>query len=390
MLDLDVQPARSLGNEYWEFILGMPLYQAIALIKSQDDLLKNIQLMYNQHNALANDIVLDLAQDCIRLHFDSYLQRLKVIEVYDMSKIKLKYLNEYFNSPSTLPTITQIDNCFGATHPAKYNADKTIFSLNFRGLTFIFKILDGSSYETSPVVTSLFIYSGQSLTDAIVPSIPSSCFYAGLYLEKFDGDRLMQAADEASPYSSIHYATILQEINFGDTTQDVISKIGSPSRMHYKDYDKMKIHCPKKHNMCYNTSDYFFNYLNYGVDILFDARTHVVKKLVMHTNFPNHFNFNIYYRCHFQIPLSVSRNLSSFDSDELVLNNNFITFDTKWSSVMKYLITPHTKPVVRNRMYDNQLFREIHCFGCNEFIFEVMSCDQIASVTVYQPSKDNK
>ena len=33
-------------------------------------------------------------------------------------------------------------------------------------------------------------------------------------------------------------------------------------------------------------ADYLYNYFNHGVDVVFDGRAHVVKKLVLHTNIP--------------------------------------------------------------------------------------------------------
>jgi len=41
-------------------------------------------------------------------------------------------------------------------------------------------------------------------------------------------------------------------------------------------------------------------------DILFDARTNAAKKFVLHTNYPGHYNFNSYHRCHFQLPIQPS------------------------------------------------------------------------------------
>jgi len=40
--------------------------------------------------------------------------------------------------------------------------------------------------------------------------------------------------------------------------------------------------------------DYFFNYFDLGIDILFDGVTNVVKKFILHTNFPSHYDFNRY------------------------------------------------------------------------------------------------
>lgn len=45
-----------------------------------------------------------------------------------------------FNSPEILPSIEQIEHSFGATHPGVYDADKQVFMLNFRGLSFYFPV----------------------------------------------------------------------------------------------------------------------------------------------------------------------------------------------------------------------------------------------------------
>jgi hypothetical protein len=40
--------------------------------------------------------------------------------------------------------------------------------------------------------------------------------------------------------------------------------------------------------------DYFFNFFDLGIDLLFDARCHSVRKMVLHTNCPEHADFNDY------------------------------------------------------------------------------------------------
>ena len=43
-----------------------------------------------------------------------------------------------FNCPEVSPTIEQIDQSFGATHPGVYDGEKQVFTLTFRGLSFEF------------------------------------------------------------------------------------------------------------------------------------------------------------------------------------------------------------------------------------------------------------
>lgn len=42
------------------------------------------------------DLIIDLSEDGVLLRFDSATQRLKLIEIYDVSKIQLTYLSTMF------------------------------------------------------------------------------------------------------------------------------------------------------------------------------------------------------------------------------------------------------------------------------------------------------
>ncbi|CAL8234022.1 unnamed protein product [Arctogadus glacialis] len=91
--------------------------------------------------------------------------------------------------------------------------------------------------------------------------------------------------------------SVERKIFFGDSCQDVMALSARQTKSFYKSEDKVPSKC----------NDYFFNYFPLGVDILFDSTTHLVKKFVLHTNFPGHYNFNIYHRCDFRIPLVIKK-----------------------------------------------------------------------------------
>lgn len=75
--------------------------------------------------------------------------------------------------------------------------------------------------------------------------------------------------------------------------------------MFFKSEDKMKIHSPSAHRRVQSKrSDFFFNYFTLGIDVLFDARTQRAKKIILHTNYPGHYNFNMYHRCEFNLQLA--------------------------------------------------------------------------------------
>ncbi|KAG7300806.1 hypothetical protein JYU34_015141, partial [Plutella xylostella] len=173
MLDLEIVPERSLGCDSWEFVLGMHFSQSVAIIQSQVGTIRGVQVLYSDQNPLAVDLVINMPLDGVRLIFDPVAQRLKMIEVYNMKLVKLRYSGMCFNSPEIAPSIEQVEHCFGATHPGLYDSQRHLFALNFRGLSFYFpvdsKFQPGYAHGlgslqfpngASPVVARTTIYHG--------------------------------------------------------------------------------------------------------------------------------------------------------------------------------------------------------------------------------------
>ncbi|KAH6936861.1 hypothetical protein HPB50_023803 [Hyalomma asiaticum] len=417
MLELDVVPEKSLGNESWELVLGMAFSQVVHILQQQFRIIKGVQIIYNEQCPLDSDLVILLSEDGIRLSFDSSSQRLKVIEVTDMSKVKLTYCGSTFCSPEVLPTRQQIDDCFGATHPGEYDASQQMFVLHFRGLSFSFLAdskckLDaalGSSPTgqlpngSSPLVSRMAIYYGNSLADTRPPPLPLCCFGNQSFLEGLEvlreGDTtlgvrltLLTEAYETSRLSGPIQKKLTRCVHFGDSVQDVVWALGSPNKVFYKEEDKMKIHAQDSHRLlAARASDYFYNYFTLGMDVLFDAQRHVVKKIVLQSNYPGHFNFQQYYRCPFRLRLKLpptpeQRRATLVDvasEDE----GHVVTAFTKWDELQERLVKASERPVVLNRTSSTNTtnpFGSTYCYGYQDIIFEVMRNKHIASVTLYQ------
>lgn len=71
--------------------IGMPIQQAIHLIRKCDREIKGVQLWYSEAVPLHMDIVICLQADGVKLSFDPFLQRLRHIEIFDLSHVKLCY-----------------------------------------------------------------------------------------------------------------------------------------------------------------------------------------------------------------------------------------------------------------------------------------------------------
>uniref|UniRef100_A0A3Q2PRV4 Phagosome assembly factor 1 n=1 Tax=Fundulus heteroclitus TaxID=8078 RepID=A0A3Q2PRV4_FUNHE len=407
MLDLEVVPERSLGNEQWEFALGMPFSQAISILQKHCRIIKNVQVLYSEQTPLSHDLILNLTQDGIKLLFDATNQRLKVIEVYDLSKVKLKYCGVHFNSQAIAPTIEQIDQSFGATHPGVYNAAEQLFHLNFRGLSFSFQLdswNEAPKYEvrmTGPIphgamVKRMHIYTGNNLQETKL-----SCFLCVLRAPCVDvlrdgaGPlglklRLLTAGSGLGVIADAKIRYLERSIFFGDSCQDVLGALGSPHKVFYKSEDKMKIHSPSPHKQVPSKcNDYFFNYFTLGVDILFDSTTHLVKKFVLHTNYPGHYNFNIYWVIRWKNQWSFTGKRADHEYTEqspYVSHKGF-----KWVNGQVMMRRPlnisysHLMFVFDRSSSANNTnpFGSTFCFGLQRMIFEVMQNNHIASVTLY-------
>uniref|UniRef100_A0A3Q3X4R3 Uncharacterized protein n=1 Tax=Mola mola TaxID=94237 RepID=A0A3Q3X4R3_MOLML len=415
MLDLEVVPERSLGNEQWEFALGMPLAQAISILQKHCRIIKNVQVLYSEQTPLSHDLILNLTQDGIKLLFDATNQRLKVKIVgafWDDVPLSLCvclcFSGVHFNSQAIAPTIEQIDQSFGATHPGVYNAAEQLFHLNFRGLSFSFQLdswNEAPKYEPNfamglaslqiphgAMVKRMHIYTGNNLQETRAPAMPLACFLGNIYAECVDvlrdqaGPlglklRLLTAGCGPGVMGDAKVRCLERNIYFGDSCQDVLSALGSPHKVFYKSEDKMKIHSPSPHKQVPSKcNDYFFNYFTLGVDILFDSTNHLVKKFVLHTNYPGHYNFNIYHRCDFKIPLVIKKGADSQFEDCI------LTTYSKWDQIQELFGHPMEKPVVLHRSSsanNTNPFGSTFCFGLQRMIFEVMQNNHIASVTLY-------
>ena len=62
----------------------------MQILKRGCRVIRSVQVLYSETNPLSVDLILNLNEDGVRLIFDPVLQRLKIIEVYDLNKLKLR------------------------------------------------------------------------------------------------------------------------------------------------------------------------------------------------------------------------------------------------------------------------------------------------------------
>jgi len=133
---MEVLPGKSIGA----FALGMSLPEATQFIQQKNKTFSHVELKYNEVEPLSTDIVLDLNEDGFMLRFEPRTQKLRTIEIYDVLRVTLTYAGEIFSGPTVAPTLVNITERFGPTHPGEYDQLNRVYSLLYPGLLFAFPI----------------------------------------------------------------------------------------------------------------------------------------------------------------------------------------------------------------------------------------------------------
>ncbi|XP_010909522.1 PHAF1 protein At3g51130 isoform X2 [Elaeis guineensis] len=389
-ITLDLRPGLGIGP----FTLGMPICEAFAQIEHQPNIYDVVHVKYLDEEPLKLDIVISFPDHGFHLRFDPWSQRLRLIEVYDVKRLQMRYATSLIGGPSTPATFVGVYALFGPTFPGIYDKDRGIYTLFYPGLSFAFPIPrqytncchDGEvSAElplefpdgTTPVTCRVSVYDSSSdskvgvgslMDKASVPPLPAG----SLYMEEV----------HAKLGEELWFTIGGQHIPFGASPQDVWTELGRPCGIHQKQVDQMVIHSASdprpRTTLC---GDYFYNYFSRGLDILFDGQTHKIKKFVLHTNFPGHSDFNSYMKCNFVIyDVDIEGTIRPGSTPKCC-----ITPSTKWEQV-KEILGDGGRAAIQTQGSMNNPFGSTLVYGYQNVAFEVqvMKNGYIATVTLFQ------
>eukprot|EP01101_Sappina_pedata_P006888 TRINITY_DN3530_c0_g1_i1.p1 TRINITY_DN3530_c0_g1~~TRINITY_DN3530_c0_g1_i1.p1 ORF type:complete len:389 (+),score=112.11 TRINITY_DN3530_c0_g1_i1:49-1167(+) len=372
MLNLNVVPGKSLGF----FYIGMPLPEAIGKIQSNQMHISKVQLKYETEHPLDHDIVLDLNENGIMLRFEPISQRLIVIEVYNVDQVNLTYNKAPFCSPDTRPTFDSIYSRIGPTFPGHFYPEKGQYYLHYPGLAFVFDIpaefhqIYTNTEElpnefpngVSPITSRMLVYIGSDHRRPMLPQLAAGSPYFEPIVAHVGSHLAFPARGASIPLQA--------------SVQDVLSVLGPPSQVFYKDEDKVKIHSEEGYSGI-GCADYFYNYFALGFDILFDINTHTAKKFILHTNFPSYYNFHRYSKCNFTIFMDKDADISSS-----MVSGEKVTPDTKWKEIQD-VFGKSGRPTVHTRPSSVNPFGATHFYGYKHAVFEIMTNLHIASVCLF-------
>ncbi|XP_066375870.1 PHAF1 protein At3g51130-like [Miscanthus floridulus] len=386
-ITLDLRPGLGVGP----FTLGMPISDAFAQIERQPNIYDVVHVKYFDEEPLKLDFVISFPDHGFHLRFDPWSQRLRLVEIYDVKRLQLRYATALIGGPSTLATFAAVYALFGPTFPGIYDKERGIYTLFYPGLSFAFPIpsqytnlfTNGEVADlplefpdgTTPVTCRVCIYDsstdskvgvGSLMDKAVVPALPAG----SLYMEEV----------HAKLGEELWFTIGGQHIPFGASPQDVWTDLGRPCGIHQKQVDQMVIHSASeprpRTTLC---GDYFYNYFSRGIDILFDGQTHRIKKFVLHTNFPGHSDFNSYKKCNFVIYDAEAEDTCQPGN----VSKNCITPSTKWEQV-KEILGDCGRAAIQTQGSMNNPFGSTFVYGYQNIAFEVMKNGYIATVTLFQ------
>ncbi|CAN1344435.1 PHAF1 protein At3g51130 [Linum perenne] len=325
---LDLRPGLGIGP----FSLGMPICEAFAQIEQQPNLYDVVHVKYYDEEPLKLDIVISFPDHGFHLRFDPWSQRLRLVEIFDVKRLQMRYATSIIGGPSSLATFVAVYSLFGPTFPGIYDKDRGVYTLFYPvTLTFLFCFAAELPLEfpdgTTPVTCRVCVYDGSSdkkvgvgslLDKAVTPPLPSG----SLYMEEV----------QVKLREELFFSIGGQHIPFGASPQDVWTELGRPCGIHQK-------------------------------------QTHKIKKFVLHSNYPGHADFNSYIKCNFIIQVNNSK--------------QSITPSTKWEQV-KEILGDCGRAAIQTQGSTSNPFGSTFVYGYQNIALEVMKNGHIATITLFQ------
>ncbi|KAK2466284.1 hypothetical protein APHAL10511_001926 [Amanita phalloides] len=288
-LDLDIRPASGLGI----FDIGASLWTVLETLRGIQHAFPLVDIKYDPDALTTSPIIVHIRPH-LDLLFSGRHQRLHTICLRKLREqsppVTLRYKDVVLSSPETIFKRVDVSRTFGPT----YSGD----DLRYPGVTFSFSndgITDPSvQTEDRAQEVKRVIVTQRDDQDALDE---------GRECAVMNGDIVRAVARVHEGVTLYFYPSGSQPLHIRleeTTAQDVILALGTPPRTHYKEDERMTIHAnPTEGEEA--EAGYFYNYFQHGIDFFISSSTHVVKKIVLHTNVLGSPLFQRYKRCCWEI-----------------------------------------------------------------------------------------
>ncbi|KZP32960.1 UPF0183-domain-containing protein [Athelia psychrophila] len=371
--DLDIRPGSGIGI----FDLGASLWNVLDTIRRLPHQYPQVDIKYDPDTSCTTPIILHLRPH-IDLLFSGYHQRLHTIALRKLRDpsppLTLRYKDAILSSPEDVLVRLGVNRTFGPTYPGD--------DLRYPGVSFTFdeESLKGvaahpedRTQEVKQIVVCQKSENGQE-RDALEEVSECLVMYG-------DVARAVVKVNEGVTFHLYPSSTPPINIRLGYTTaQDLNVDFGPPLRVHYKEDDRMTIHSTSRASEESNEGDYFYNYFQHGVDFLISGSTHIVRKVILHTNVPGSPLFQLYKRCPWEI--------EGAPEDEEDDTPPRMRFEDRFEIISHFLSPREPPPSMLLDRTDEEdgvtlPSSKTRLHGYDGIILEVTESSQVVSVTLF-------
>ncbi|PFH52810.1 hypothetical protein AMATHDRAFT_1853 [Amanita thiersii Skay4041] len=290
-LDFDVRPGNGLGM----FDIGSSLWTVLETLRGLQHVFPQVDIKYDPDVSTTSPIIVHIRPH-LDLLFSGRMQRLHTICVRELRDpnppITLRYKDTILSSKEEALQRLGVSRSFGPTYSGE--------DLRYPGISFSFNgdnmadTLKAAKMEDRTQEVKKVTITQRNDQEAI---------------EEVRECRIMNG-DIARAVAKVHEGVTLHfypsssspaQIRLNETTaQDLILALGPPSRVHYKEDERMMIHASSS-NSTNSEAGYFHNYFQHGIDFFISSSSHIVKKILLHTNVVGSPLFQRYKRCCWEI-----------------------------------------------------------------------------------------
>lgn len=375
-LDVDLRP----GHGFGVFEIGTSLWTLLDTLRRHQHAYPQIDIKYDPDTSGTTPVVVHIRPH-LDLLFSGKHQRLHTICVRKLRDpnppVTVQYKDHILSSPQEILRRSGVSKVFGPTYPGD--------ELRYPGLWF--------SFEEDGLGEGLKVPHAGDRMQEVRRIVISQIDPEGKAHDALDevNECAIMAGDLARAVVKVHDGATLYfhpiatskpiHIRIGETTaQDLTLDLGPPLRVHYKDDERMKIHAAVKATEPDSETGYFYNYFQYGMDFLMSEMTHVVRKIILHTNVPGSPLFQRYKRCYWEI-----EGRPEDDEDDTPPRKRF---SDRLETISHFLSPGESPPsMTLDRTADEENMNlpnsTTHLHGYDGIILEATDASQVLSVTLF-------
>lgn len=256
------------GVMFGPFALGSRLKQVFTFIRSSELYsTSEFEILFADQLQHKHDIVISFPSLGFHLKFDSFSQSLYCIDIFQPDKIEIEYssvVSPKLGPMNVVPDVMKVShlhvdmirNVYGEPKISSFDSGLSLWQ--FPGVSFVVP-------NESAIASRIIVIKGYDWLE-------KKAFHSNFPLVY------------VVPGQGIYLTSIRSWITFDMLKQDITSRLGDA-----------QVHT--------SNGNYYLNYFDHGFDFYLNSSSHVLKRIILHTNCPWRYDFGKYEKCNFCVLL---------------------------------------------------------------------------------------